>query len=241
MSPKVKFCGLSHLADAEAMNELMPEYVGLVFWPKSKRFVDTSQARMLRDALDDSIRTVGVFVDESAETVVSLIDEGIISIAQLHGSEDNAYIAKLRDLAGDSLEIWKAFEVVDASDIERANDSSADLVLLDGGKGEGRSFPWELLNGMKRPYALAGGLSPENISFALEQCSPAVVDVSSGIEYSSDNDLEGNVPRAGCAANGNVQWTFPPSEPLLEHGAFPSKSPRKSISAMSSFIRQVRE
>ena len=204
MSPKVKFCGLSHLSDAEAMNELMPEYVGLVFWPKSKRFIDASQARMLRDALDDSIRTVGVFVNESAEVVASLINEGIISIAQLHGSEDDAYISKLRDLAGDSLEIWKAFEVVDASDIERANASSADLVLLDGGKGEGRSFPWELLDGMKRPYALAGGLSPDNVSDALKKCDPTIVDVSSGIEDRS-------------------------------------RSPRKSISAMSSFIEQVRE
>ena len=238
--PAVKFCGLSHLADVEAINELSPEYVGFVFWPKSKRLVDASQAQTLRKALDGSIRTVGVFVDADAAEVATLFEQGIISVAQLHGSESDDYIADLRNRTDNSIEIWKAFEVCGDSDIDRANASSADLVLLDGGKGEGNAFPWEMLGGMRRPYALAGGLTPENISEALSLASPVVVDVSSGIEERPEGDGEGCVPRADSAANGNVQWTFPPSEDLPEHGAPPSPSPRKSPVAMAAFIQHVR-
>lgn len=215
--PAVKFCGLSHLADVDAINKLAPEYVGFVFWPKSKRLVDADQAQRLRAALDDSIRTVGVFVDEDAAVVASLFANGIISVAQLHGSEDEAYIAELRALAGDSLEIWKAFEVADADDIERANASSADLVLLDGGKGEGQAFPWDLLSAMRRPYALAGGLNPDNVGAALKQCAPVLVDVSSGIEGETlVGEGEEGGPREG------------------------KSSPHKDPQAMRAFMKHVR-
>ena len=201
-APKVKFCGLSHVSDIAAVNEAAPEYVGFVFWSKSKRAVDAERAKALRDVLDNTISTVGVFVDEDVAVVASLLKQGIISIAQLHGTEDDAYIARLRDLVGRPIEVWKAFEVHDPSDVDKANASCADLVLLDGGKGEGNAFPWELLGGMTRPYALAGGLSPENIEGALERCAPVIVDVSSGIECKDDpvGSADSNTPHKDAQA-----------------------------------------
>lgn len=222
--PSVKFCGLSQLSDVDAMNELAPEYVGFVFWSKSKRAVDAKQARQLRKALDDGIRTVGVFVDEDAQTVASLYEDGIISVAQLHGTEDEDDIAELRSLADDSLEIWKAFEVVNAEDIAKANASGADLVLLDGGKGEGNVFPWRLLENMRRPFALAGGLNPHNVAKALAQCSPAVVDVSSGIEEGVPAGLSHRHDKT-CHED-------------CSHST--SSQPHKDSQAMADFIRQVR-
>jgi phosphoribosylanthranilate isomerase len=200
---KVKFCGLVHNDDVAAINELMPDYVGFVFWDKSKRNVSAGEAANLRGLLDAGIKTVGVFVDADPSFIVDLYRRGIIQVAQLHGGEDAAYIEHLRALAQDAeacdcepgalpsplsaLEIWKAFKVMSAVDVETANESPADLVLMDAGKGCGQTFDWSLLADMERPFALAGGLSAENVRFALVKCSavgacPAIVDVSSGIE-----------------------------------------------------------
>lgn len=196
--PAVKFCGITCAEDARAASAFRPDYLGLVFWPRSKRAVDASTALKIRTALDEPIPVVGVFVDEDARTIAQLAHDDIIQIAQLHGDEDGAFIEKLRSLAP-GLEVWQAFEVTSLDDIDQANRSRADMVLLDGGKGEGRAFPWELLASMKRPYALAGGLSAQNIAAALHACTPTIIDVSSSIERAS-NESEPSCPRKDPAA-----------------------------------------
>lgn len=187
---RVKFCGISQAEDAAAINELMekglgPDYVGLVFWAKSRRAVVPHEAHKLRATLDGRVRTVGVFVDADVQEIACLHEQGVIDVAQLHGSEDDAFIARLRDAAL-GLEVWKAFEVPSgergAEVVARANASSADLMLLDAGKGEGNAFDWSLLGALTRPFALAGGLDAHNVGEALARCSPVMVDVSSGIE-----------------------------------------------------------
>ena len=95
---KVKFCGLRRPEDIEAVNELGIDYAGFVFAKKSKRYVDPGTALELKKKLSPGITTVGVFVDEAPEDVARLIKDGVIDIAQLHGSEDDAYIARLRGL-----------------------------------------------------------------------------------------------------------------------------------------------
>lgn len=184
-APRVKFCGLSQLGDVPAVNEVHPDYVGFVFWPQSKRAVSAEEARALREALNADIATVGVFVDEDATAIAQLHKQGTISIAQLHGNEDEVFIDTLRQQAP-ALEVWKAFEVRTPEDVQRANESTADLVLLDAGKGEGQAFDWSLLCALRRPFALAGGLNPDTIAQALaalpEGISPLIVDVSTGIE-----------------------------------------------------------
>ena len=185
---KIKLCGLSRACDIEAVNELKPEYVGFVFAARSKRYVSPDQAAGLRSLLAPKIQSVGVFVNEEPERIARLMDQGIIDIAQLHGQENETYIGHLKQLTG--RQIIKAFCIEKAEDIKIAEQSTADYVLLDSGQGSGTRFDWELLKLMKRPYFLAGGLSPENVAAAAAMLHPFAVDVSSGIETDGVKDRE---------------------------------------------------
>jgi phosphoribosylanthranilate isomerase len=183
---RIKFCGLSRLCDIKAANELKPEYIGFVFAPKSRRYVTPQKALTLKQVLDSQITAVGVFADEAAETVAELLNMGAIDIAQLHGREDNEYIEKLRNLTDKP--IIKAFRIETASDIADAEKSDSDYILLDSGAGTGAVFDWKLIQNIRRPYFLAGGLSPDNVEEAVTLLHPFAVDVSSGIETNGLKD-----------------------------------------------------
>ncbi len=184
---RIKMCGLRRPEDIEAAGELLPEYIGFVFFPGSKRYVAPETARALKAGLNPVIRTVGVFVDEKPETVAKLLSDGTIDLAQLHGSEDEAYLADLRKRTDKPL--IRAFRVRGAEDALRAQASSADEILLDAGAGDGKTFDWSWLRQVKRPYFLAGGLTPENAGRAVRELKPYAVDVSSGIETGGFKDI----------------------------------------------------
>lgn len=183
---KIKMCGLRREIDIEYANKLLPDYIGYVFARKSKRYISPEQAAKLTRLLDERIMPVGVFVDEPIENVISLVKSGTIKLVQLHGSEKEEYISQLH---AENLKVIKAFIVKSADDIELANKSSADLVLLDAGMGDGKRFNYELLKNISRPYFLAGGLDPENVTEALK-LDPYAVDVSSGIETDGIKDFD---------------------------------------------------
>lgn len=183
---RVKMCGLRRAEDIEATNRLMPEYIGFVFAPASRRFISLEEAAALRQALSPGIRAVGVFVDEDAETVARLLESGVIDIAQLHGNEDEAYIARLKARTGKP--VIRAFRVKNAEDLRAAEASPADMILLDAGAGDGKTFDWSMLSSVSRPYFLAGGLTPENTAEAVKRYHPFAVDVSSGIETDGFKD-----------------------------------------------------
>ena len=185
---KIKLCGLSSVSDIEAANAIKPEYIGFVFAEKSKRYVSKAQAAVLKSKLDADIKAVGVFLDNDIDTVASMIELGIIDIVQLHGSEDEEYIAKLRTVTDKP--IIKAFVIRSQEDVKRAERTSADFVLLDGGKGDGKTFDYGLLENIKRPYFLAGGLNPGNVREAIKKLKPYAVDVSSGVETDGVKDRE---------------------------------------------------
>ena len=184
---RIKMCGLRRMEDIEAVNEVRPEYIGFVFFPGSRRYITAAAAGQLREKLNPEIRAVGVFVDEDPRTVAALLEDGIIDMAQLHGHEDEPYLEDLRRLTGRPL--IRAFRVRSGEDIRLAQSSSADVILLDAGAGDGRTFDWSLLQGMRRPYFLAGGLDPENVSRAVRVLKPFAVDVSSGIETGGIKDM----------------------------------------------------
>lgn len=184
---RIKMCGLRRPEDIEAAGELLPEYIGFVFFPGSKRYVAPETARALKAGLNPGIRAVGVFVDEKPETVAKLLSDGTIDMAQLHGSEDEAYLADLRKRTDKPL--IRAFRVRGAEDALRAQASSADEILLDAGAGDGKTFDWSWLRQVKRPYFLAGGLTPENAGRAVRELKPYAVDVSSGIETGGFKDI----------------------------------------------------
>ena len=183
---RIKMCGLRRPEDIEAANRLAPEYIGFVFAPASRRYISPAEAAKLRQALRPGIRAVGVFVNEDIETVSRLLQEGIIDIAQLHGDEDGDYITRLKALTGKP--VIRAFRVKGAEDLRAAEASPADMILLDAGAGDGKTFDWSLLSSVSRPYFLAGGLTPENAAEAVRRFRPFAVDVSSGIEIGGFKD-----------------------------------------------------
>ena len=185
---RIKLCGLSRPCDIQTANELKPEYIGFVFAPKSKRYIDPQKAAGLKELLSSDIRSVGVFVDEASDTVAALLNSGVIDIAQLHGGEDEAYIQRLRQRTDKP--IIKAFQIKSRHDLAEAKTCTADHILLDSGAGTGNVFDWSILQDVKRPYFLAGGLSPDNVGDAVRLLHPYAVDVSSGIETDGCKDRE---------------------------------------------------
>jgi len=186
---KIKLCGLTRPCDMEAANTVKPAYIGFVFAKNSRRYVSAERAAELKGLLLPEIRTVGVFVREEPEAVAGLLNDGILDMAQLHGGEGEEYIRCLRSLTDKPL--MKAFRIGGAKDVIAAEKCGADYILLDSGDGgTGTVFDWELLRQIRRPYFLAGGLSPENVGAAVRKLRPYGVDVSSGIEADGLKDQD---------------------------------------------------
>ncbi len=183
---KIKLCGISRMCDIDIINQLKPDYIGFVFAKKSKRYVSYETADMLRQNLAPDIKVVGVFVNESEKQVATLLNKGIIDIAQLHGDEDENYMSRLREISDKP--VIKAFCVSSKDDITGIEKSSADYLLLDSGAGSGECFDWGILKDIERPFFLAGGLDITNVEKAIRDIGPFAVDVSSGIETNGLKD-----------------------------------------------------
>lgn len=186
---KIKICGLYAPRDADYVNEAMPDYAGFVFYPNSHRNVTEDAALALRRCINPAIETVGVFVDAPMDQMVRVYTKKIVSIIQLHGNEDNAYIEQLRKRLPEAV-IWKAYKVRSSEDLKEAQTSTADLVLLDNGYGTGVCFDWSILESFPKNFILAGGLTVENIPLAMSKFHPLVVDISSGVETAGRKDKE---------------------------------------------------
>ncbi|MCH4166073.1 MAG: phosphoribosylanthranilate isomerase [Megasphaera sp.] len=182
---KVKLCGLKRRCDIAWANEERPDFVGFVFAGK-KRYVSDAQAGTLRSLLAADIPAVGVFVNDTIDHIVSLVRAGTIQLVQLHGQEEEAYISTLRSVI--DVPLIKAFPVETAADMKKALVSSADYILVDhGAGGTGQTVDWSLLQGIERPWFLAGGLTPETVAEAVKM-HPYALDVSSGIETDGVKD-----------------------------------------------------
>ena len=172
--------------DIRHANRLRPEMIGFVFWKPSKRYVSPDEAAKLRSILDDGITPVGVFVDEDPRVVADIATNGTIDTIQLHGAEDEEYIHGLRKLT--DAPIIRTFCVRSEEDLVKASGSSADMVLLDNGKGTGQTFDWTLMRDLGRDFILSGGLSESNIGDAVRRFHPFAVDVSSAMETDGFKD-----------------------------------------------------
>ncbi|ETS92853.1 bifunctional indole-3-glycerol-phosphate synthase TrpC/phosphoribosylanthranilate isomerase TrpF [Veillonella sp. AS16] len=212
-TPKVKMCGIYDVKTIPAIVEAKPDYMGLVFAP-SRRRVTVDQAKEIVDALhkqysyssaiaqdgiasaenkDFRIKTVGVFVNESIENLVSISGEVGLDVIQLHGDEDESFIKALKKQT--DLEVWKAVQIRSAEDAQAWSDSSADMLLFDayhrierGGTGE--VFDWSCLDEFERPFMLAGGIDSTNVARAIRTVRPYGIDISSGIETEGVKDKE---------------------------------------------------
>ena len=216
-TPKVKMCGISKVETIPAIVEANPDYMGLVFAP-SKRQVTVEQAKTLVEELykqnvvgnnseaeqtepvtsldtasSETIKTVGVFVNETVENLLKIAEEVKLDVIQLHGDEDESFIQILKEQS--NVEVWKAVQVRSAADAEKWIDSSADMLLFDayhkderGGTGE--VFDWSSLDEFERPFMLAGGIDSTNVARAIRTVRPYGIDISSGIETEGMKDNE---------------------------------------------------
>lgn len=183
MSTGIKFCGLRRQEDISYVAELGADFAGFIMSPKFWRYVAPEDVANLRKGLSETTKVVGVFVNEDVSYVAKCINDGVIDIAQLHGSESEDYIKELREATSGKAVITKVFLVKSEDDVEAARASSADYVLLDSGVGgTGQTFDWTLIRDIGREYFLAGGLNPDNAADAVNRFHPMAVDVSSGVE-----------------------------------------------------------
>ena len=185
---KIKICGLSRPCDIEYVNEAKPDFCGFIInVPKSKRNVSPDTVRQLVKNLSPDVKPVGVFVNAPMDEIAALTEDGTLAYVQLHGKEDEAYIAALREKI--HVPIIQAFKVTCPEDVAHAQQSSADYILLDNGSGgTGKTFDWSHLRDITRPYILAGGLGPDNLGLAVSQLAPWGVDLSSGVETDGFKD-----------------------------------------------------
>ena len=210
---KIKICGLFRPCDAEYVNEAMPDYAGFVFFEKSHRNVTMQQAAQLRKSIHPSIPAVGVFVNAPQEQIISLCREGVIQIVQLHGAESEEYIGQLKARIP-GVSVWQAFRVRTPEDLTAAQQSTADLILLDNGYGTGETFDWSLISGMTRPFLLVGGLTPQNIPQAIARFAPYAVDISSGVETEKQKDRDKILAAVAVVrGTGNEDTEKPQNQP----------------------------
>lgn len=180
---KIKICGLSRGEDIEIVNKYLPDYIGFVF-ASSPRQVSFNKAKQLRRLVNNKIQVVGVFVDEDNDKILSLVNDYVIDVIQLHGNETNDDIKYLKQYT--NVPIIKAIKVIDESSLDVKYD--VDYYLLDNKvSGSGQSFDWSLLKQLDKPYFLAGGINLDNISEALS-FNQYGLDISSGVETNGIKD-----------------------------------------------------
>ena len=180
---KVKVCGITNLKDAQAALEAGADALGFVF-AASPRKVTTAQASKIVKALGPWVATVGVFVNETPESMIRTASECGLSCIQLHGDENPLLTKKLS-----SFKVIKVFRVDERFKQSVMDRYDADAFLLDTKTkdlfgGSGKTFDWKLLDPKKirRPFILSGGLHPKNVRRAVRALKPYGVDVSSGVE-----------------------------------------------------------
>jgi phosphoribosylanthranilate isomerase len=194
MKPTAKICGINDPRAMTAAIEGGASHVGLVFYPKSPRFVTLDQAANLSSMAANKATRVALFVDPNDAELHAVLGAVPIELVQLHGSESPERTEEIKKATGRA--IMKVISVSDATDIARAKDyvDVADWLMFDAKPpkslknalpgGNAVSFDWSLLSAKTwpLPWMLAGGLTAENVAEAIRLTGAKVLDTSSGVE-----------------------------------------------------------
>ena len=179
----VKICGITRAEDADLATELGASALGFVFWPGSARYISRESARAIVRRHAGTVKSVGVFVDQSPEEVTHIMDTVGLDVAQLHGGESPEYCRLLNRA------VIKAIGLQDGEPALLDEFDPEMLILIDAHDpsrygGTGRTVDWNAARqiAVSRKTILAGGLNPENITRAVAAVRPYGVDVSSGVE-----------------------------------------------------------
>jgi phosphoribosylanthranilate isomerase len=184
MRTRVKICGITRVEDAAAVVRSGADALGLVFFPKSPRYVDSARARVIVESVSPFVTVVGLFVNTAPEAIEEVINNVPLGLLQFHGDEDNATCKSF------GLPFIKSIAMRDGIDVLSCMESYPDAAgfLLDAWQpqlhgGGGETFDWKNIpDASPRPLILAGGLTPENVTLAINTSRPYAVDVSSGVE-----------------------------------------------------------
>jgi phosphoribosylanthranilate isomerase len=190
-TPAVKICGLKDPETLKAATDAGARYIGLNFYPPSPRYITPETARQLAAQIPTGVRAVGLFVNPTDQQLTETLGKVPLDMLQLHGNESPQRINEIK--AKFAIPLMKAINIRETADLNNIPqyEAVADWLLFDSKPqnatlpgGTGQSFDWSLLEGktFSRPWMLSGGLTPENISNALDQLSPTALDVSSGVE-----------------------------------------------------------
>lgn len=206
--PQVKICGLTRPHEAAACAAMGADAIGLVFFPKSPRNVNSHQAKAVVDALPSATAAVGVFVDADFSFIMSQAEGCGLSMAQLHGRESPRLAECLK---AEGLGVMKALFIDGRPTLHDAQGFDVDGYLVECAKGPlpgGNAMAWNWGAardfGRRHPLVLAGGLSPENIADAIGAGLPAAIDISSGVEASPGRKDLGRVARLLAAVQGTA-------------------------------------
>lgn len=194
MDTRVKICGLTTVPDVLAASEAGAAYVGFVFYENSPRHVTPQAARALAIEVPPGIAKVALVVDAGDDALDALTRTVPLDMLQLHGRETPGRVAEIRTRYG--LPVMKALGIAEPADLVQIGSYGevADQLLIDAKPpkgadrpgGNAAAFDWSLIDGFEwpRPWLLAGGLTPENVTEAVRRTGARQVDVSSGVEVS---------------------------------------------------------
>jgi phosphoribosylanthranilate isomerase len=209
---KVKICGVRTPAIIDTAVQEGADFVGLVFFPKSPRYVSPEDAGALAEAARGRIGTVAVLVDPNDALIDRVVAAVHPDLLQLHGSETPERVASIR--VRTHLPVMKAIPVAEIGDAQEAGAYAgiADYILFDAKSapeavlpgGNGVPFNWKALTGLSPPFALSGGLTPRNVSEAIRLTGASLVDVSSGVERAAGEKDESLVRNFIQAAKATV-------------------------------------
>lgn len=182
----IKICGLTTPDMAEACVKIGTDAIGCVFFPPSPRNVSLPLAKDICVAVAQKVKTVGVFVNASADDIIKTVDYCGLACAQLHGTEPPETVDRLNQ---HGVTVIKSLFATKSPGFDKAGKYAASACLVECGQGTlpgGNAKVWHWADaapiGQNYPLVLAGGLSPANIAEAIAAAMPDAVDVSSGVE-----------------------------------------------------------
>jgi len=178
----VKICGVTRPEDAALACEAGAGAIGINFWRGSKRYVEDGLAREILAAIPEKVLKIGVFVNPHPLAVTESLSDLGLDLVQFHGDETPQAWGMIPPE-----KIIRAIRVFDESSLSSATGWNPRYFLydsfVDGYGGSGKAAPWQIVAaGARRPFFLAGGLTPENVAEAIKAVHPEGVDVSSGVE-----------------------------------------------------------
>jgi phosphoribosylanthranilate isomerase len=215
MTVAVKICGITSAEAADAAIAAGAAFGGLVFHPRSPRFVMPDAAQALAARMRGRLKLVALIADMDDAGIEAVVKAARPDLLQLHGSESAARVADIRARFG--LPMIKALPIAEAADLAVAPtyEAVADMLMFDAkppagaerGGGHGAAFDWKILSGriFPKPWFLAGGLTPDNVARAIALSGARLVDVSSGVESAPGVKSATRIAQFAAAAREKVQ------------------------------------